>query len=490
MLDALAPEDIRHLRDNIEPWFQKDFISCLPYELSILILKKLALNDLINAAAVSRRWRVLSENEFIWKKRCDEIGITLVEPSYRVSLGWEKSAVSPGVKISNHLGYTQLAEHREIKKNRRYGSVYEREPYKSLIMRRHSILSNWRRGPIRGSCVLKGHEDHVITCLQIHGDMLVTGSDDNTLRVWSIEKGRLTFALVGHTGGVWTSQISEDGKFIVSGSTDRSVKVWNAADGSLVHTLSGHTSTVRCMALSGNILVSGSRDQTLRVWDIERGVCLHVLAGHAAAVRCVQFDGRTVVSGAYDFTVKVWDVITGICKQTLHGHTNRVYSLLFDSERNLVVSGSLDTTIRVWCIVRGVCLCNLTGHTSLTSGMQLKGNILVSCNADGNVRVWDIQKGTCMFVLNGVNGHRAAITSLQFLSDGLVATSSDDGTVKLWDIYKGEFVRDLITLSSGSRGVCIWRLRATNDLLACAIGSRNGTEDTKVILLDFDSVYP
>ena len=60
---------------------------------------------------------------------------------------------------------------------------------------------------------------------KIHGDMLVTGSDDNTLRVWSIEKGRLTFALVGHTGGVWTSQISEDGKFIVSGSTDRSVKV-------------------------------------------------------------------------------------------------------------------------------------------------------------------------------------------------------------------------------------------------------------------------
>lgn len=56
------------------------------------------------------------------------------------------------------------------------------------------------------------------------------------------------------------------------------------------------------------------------------------------------------------------------------------------------------------------------------------------------LQVWDIQKGTCMFVLNGVNGHRAAITSLQFLSDGLVATSSDDGTVKLWDIHKGIFI--------------------------------------------------
>ena len=62
--------------------------------------------------------------------------------------------------------------------------------------------------------------------------------------------------------------------------------------------------------------------------------------------------------------------------------------------------------------------------------------------------------------------------------------------IEINEFFPGEFVRDLITLSSGSRGGCIWRLRATNDLLACAIGSRNGTEDTKVILLDFDSVYP
>uniref|UniRef100_A0A183GPZ5 WD_REPEATS_REGION domain-containing protein n=1 Tax=Heligmosomoides polygyrus TaxID=6339 RepID=A0A183GPZ5_HELPZ len=298
--------------------------------------------------------------------------------------------------------------------------------------------------------------------------------------------------LVGHTGGVWTSQLSTDGKYIISGSTDRTVKVWSAKDGSLIHTLHGHTSTVRCMSLCRNILVSGSRDTTLRAWNVETGVCEQYLSGHVAAVRCVQFDlddGR-IVSGAYDFTIKVWDFETGACLYTLTGHTNRVYSLLLDAKRNIVVSGSLDTTIRVWDISKGVCICVLSGHHSLTSGMQLRGDVLVSCNADSDVRVWNIRDGSCMYRLHGPNGHTSAITSLQFLDNGIVVTSGDDGAVKLWDVMRGEFIRDLVRLSSGGSGGCIWRLKATNNLLACAAGSRNGTEDTKIILLDFDAGYP
>lgn len=56
--------------------------------------------------------------------------------------------------------------------------------------------------------------------------------------------------LVGHTGGVWSSQMS--GNIIISGSTDRTLKVWNAESGGCIHTLYGHTSTVRCMHLHQN----------------------------------------------------------------------------------------------------------------------------------------------------------------------------------------------------------------------------------------------
>ena len=144
-------------------------------------------------------------------------------------------------------------------------------------MRHRNIELNWRVRPIPQPRVLKGHDDHVITCLQFCNNRVVSGSDDNTLKVWSATTGKVRFVfiivygsilcsihiiscvlcslqclrtLVGHTGGVWSSQMQ--GNVIVSGSTDRTLKVWNAESGQCLHTLYGHTSTVRCMHLHGN----------------------------------------------------------------------------------------------------------------------------------------------------------------------------------------------------------------------------------------------
>ncbi|MEQ2218118.1 hypothetical protein XENOCAPTIV_029698, partial [Xenoophorus captivus] len=149
------------------------------------------------------------------------------------------------------------------------------------------------------------------------------------------------------------------------------------------------------------------------------------------------------------------------------------------------------------------CVHTLTGHQSLTSGMELRDNILVSGNADSTVRVWDIRTGQCLHTLQGPNKHQSAVTCLQFCR-GLVLSSSDDGTVKLWDLRTGAWLRDVVALQSrgsgqdltaechnqhyshiGAGGV-VWRIRASDTRLVCAAGSRNGTEETKLLLLDFD----
>src|SRR5699024_4437603 len=197
-----------------------------------------------------------------------------------------------------------------------------------------------------------------------------------------------------------------------------------------------------------------------------------------------QFNGTLCVSGAYDFLVKVWDVASETCLHTLEGHTNRVYSLQFDGIH--IVSGSLDTSIRVWSADTGRLKHTLIGHQSLTSGMQLRGNILVSGNADSTVKVWDINTGQCLQTLSGTNKHQSAVTCLQFNSN-FVITSSDDGTVKLWDLKTGEFIRNLISLPSGGSGGVVWRIRASNTKLVCAVGSRNGTEETKLLVLNFEN---
>lgn len=52
---------------------------------------------------------------------------------------------------------------------------------------------NWRVKPIKMPIILKGHDDHVITCLQFCGNKVVSGSDDNTLKVWSVLTGKVSF---------------------------------------------------------------------------------------------------------------------------------------------------------------------------------------------------------------------------------------------------------------------------------------------------------
>ncbi|KAL1518386.1 hypothetical protein ABEB36_002017 [Hypothenemus hampei] len=448
LIARCEPTQVRHMMQVIEPQFQRDFISLLPKELALKVLSFLEPRDLLRAAQTCHSWRILADDNLLWKEKCKEAGIEEIP----------RRRSSPRTMVRTHLS-----------------------PWKAAFMRQHAIEMNWRYKPIRTPKMLKGHDDHVITCLQFSDNKIVSGSDDNTLKVWSAVTGKCLRTLVGHTGGVWSSQMS--GNIIISGSTDRTLKVWDAESGVCRHTLFGHTSTVRCMHLHGMRVVSGSRDATLRVWNIETGQFLHVLVGHRAAVRCVQYDGRLVVSGAYDYMVKVWRPETEECLHTLEGHMNRVYSLQFDGIH--VVSGSLDTSIRVWEVETGECKHTLMGHQSLTSGMELRNNILVSGNADSTVKVWDILTGQCLQTLSGPHKHQSAVTCLQFNSK-FVITSSDDGTVKLWDLKTGEFIRNLVALDSGGSGGVVWRIKANETKLVCAVGSRNGTEETKLLVLDFD----
>jgi F-box/WD-40 domain protein 7 len=118
--------------------------------------------------------------------------------------------------------------------------------------------------------------------------------------------------------------------------------------------------------------------------------------------------------------------------------------------------------------------------------------------------VWDIATGQCIHTLAGQNRHASAVTSLQYFK-GMVVSGGDDGVVKLWDIKRGifhsyiflqnnivlgTFICDLLRFGATGSGCCVWKVKATPTLLVCAVGSRNQTEDTRLVLMDFDAPYP
>ncbi|RXK88781.1 TIR domain-containing protein, partial [Chlorobaculum sp. 24CR] len=95
----------------------------------------------------------------------------------------------------------------------------------------------------------------------------------------------------GHSGAVMAAAFSPDGSRIISGSDDNTLKLWDAASGNCLLTLSGHSGTVTAAAFSpdGSRIISGSRDNTLNIWDAASGNCLMTLSGHSDGVSAAAF---------------------------------------------------------------------------------------------------------------------------------------------------------------------------------------------------------
>ncbi|KAL7785868.1 WD40 repeat-like protein [Trichoderma ceciliae] len=179
--------------------------------------------------------------------------------------------------------------------------------------------------------VLTGHT-HSVRAISAHGDILVSGSYDSTVRVWRISTGDALHVLHGHTQKVYSVVLDHERNRCISGSMDSLVKIWDLATGACLYTLEGHSLLVGLLDLRDDRLVSAAADSTLRIWDPQTGKCRNTLMAHTGAITCFQHDGRKVISGS-EKTVKMWDVRTGECVQDLLTDLSGVWQVKFDGRR-------------------------------------------------------------------------------------------------------------------------------------------------------------
>ncbi|OAX33656.1 WD40 repeat-like protein [Rhizopogon vinicolor AM-OR11-026] len=95
--------------------------------------------------------------------------------------------------------------------------------------------------------------------------VLISGSLDNTIKVWDIDSPKAKQTLFGHIEGVWA--VASDKLRLISGSHDRTIKVWNREEGRCTATLVGHRGAVTCLGLGEDKIISGSDDGDIRIWS-------------------------------------------------------------------------------------------------------------------------------------------------------------------------------------------------------------------------------
>lgn len=286
---------------------------------------------------------------------------------------------------------------------------------------------------------LKGHSGEVNTvAISADGQILASGSDDQTVKLWNLKQRQEIRTLKGHSDLVYSVAISPDSQTLVSSSKDNTVKVWNLKTGKDVRNLKGHKSYVNSVAISldNQTIASGSYDTTIKIWNLKTGQLIRTMTGHSSTVLCVSLspNGQTLASGSADQTIKLWNLNTGKELRTLIGHSGDINSIAFSPDGKTLASGSDDKSVRVWNPNTGRAVRTFTGHLGDINSIAFSpdGQTLASGGDDKTIKLWNLTTGE---ELPTIRGHLDSVYSVTFSPNGkFLVSGSKDKTIKIWRV--------------------------------------------------------
>lgn len=285
--------------------------------------------------------------------------------------------------------------------------------------------------------VLAGHESWV-TAVAFHPRTatLVSGSLDDSIKIWDLQSGETVKTLHGHPRGVNDIRISTKGQVLVSCGDDDTVKVWNLVAARLIHTLEGHVRDVTSVAIGhkGWMLASGSKDKTIKLWKLDKGTPIRTLLGSPSAVRAVAMspDETSLFSGGLDNKVRLWDLKTGEMLRFFSGHVSPVNDVAVSHDGLFVVSASKDNTLIIWSVGTGSIIHTLKGHNHDVNSVAIApdNRTIVSGSSDHTIKIWDARTGELRHTLLG---HSHAVNAIAIHRSGrLLASASADKSIRVW----------------------------------------------------------
>jgi WD40 repeat protein len=309
------------------------------------------------------------------------------------------------------------------------------------------IVLNGHKGPVRSVCVTPD------------GQMILTGGDDATVRLWNPHDGSLRGSLAtGHTGPILSLAVSPDAKTLLTGSADRTARVVDWTEGKVRRILTGHRGPVRSVAFSpsGGRVVTAGAEGGLKVWEAASGRGV-IAFGHRPPsgttlqpLHNVAFTTeRGLISASADATLKTWSSSgTWTEYRTLGPHVFRVLALDFSPDGRLLATGggepSRSGEIKLWEVGKGLLgrsFESLHSDTVFALRFSPDGTKLASASADKFLKVTRLADGK---LLRSFEGHTHHVTAVDWKSNGKQLVSGGaDNVLKLWDFDSGEQVQTL-----------------------------------------------
>ena len=346
---------------------------------------------------------------------------------------------------------------------------------------------------------------------------LSTGSSD--IIILDAITGSQTAFFSGHTASVFVVVFSSDGKLLVSGSEDKTIKLWDMQTGGVIKTFCGHIHSISSVSISLDCtrIASGSYRGTIHLWNIQTGECQNTieLQGYIQSVN-FSTDPRYLTSICKN-KVQQWDIngcetcplYSGTCiafssnytqfmlcnenRVTVHKSGSEVILAKFHVPGKLIKrccfspDGSLvaiacDSDVYVWNIVNLVpqlvtaFVDRLGERPSLVFSSP---SSLISAGCDKFIKFWQVEASLTNQVATDLGSTVSTSCSIQFVSlqakDGIAFSGDSNGLVNIWDTSTGLCKTSFQTPARGNfRGdaqlingqlVFIWNNKGSNEAI-------------------------
>ncbi|KAJ1568449.1 hypothetical protein HK096_006452, partial [Nowakowskiella sp. JEL0078] len=260
---------------------------------------------------------------------------------------------------------------------------------------------------------------------------------------------------VGHSANVKCVEfVGEEGKQIISGSSDNTCRIWDTETGECIGVLNGHKSRIWDVASdkAGTTVASASGDGTVKasaIWDMKnnRMQCLKTMTASDADLYTVRYHptGSHLVTSGYDKILKLFDIERGVVVKTFSGHQLSVSKAVFSPLGNMIISGSKDATIKFWDIASGLCIKTISSHLGEVTSVEMNssGTSLLSSSKDNSNRLWDIRMLRPIRKYKGHQNTSKNFVRAGFAGDSLIVGGSEDGIVYTWDAENGNILQRL-----------------------------------------------
>ena len=158
---------------------------------------------------------------------------------------------------------------------------------------------------------LHGHKKGINCLCALPNNILASGSDEMSIKIWETEERRLISTLYGHTDCVYAVCYVREGVIVSGGSSD-DIIIWSISPESTIYSLklilTDHKDEIiqGIIRLNSTDIIAAYCRGDLRIWNIDGGECIRYIpnVGDTLIPQMMFHMGNVVINQFY--TVYVW----------------------------------------------------------------------------------------------------------------------------------------------------------------------------------------